>query len=739
MAASLPDRGELMETAPQAPVREGAYAWRPVRLSEAHALASLQTGEIKLRAPSGELLTLEYDRHEEHASGDWTWIGHVKGLPEALGQTLITFGPNAVFGEVRQADTSLPPLKLAMRNGSTWMGETSYDQLRRNPPKVPANDAIQAPAAFARSVRDGQVSNSNPTDLGADVGTLAGTAAAPPQGWTTAYPVVDVMFGYTAGYRDQIGSASAVVTRLNFLIDVMNAAFVTSKVPGRMRLVHAQYVTYHDKDIYVALEELAGINGRAVPASLKPLNGVLRDRYGADLVELMMGDFPNSNNACGLGYLPGTRGANPAINPSTDAALGFSAINRVCDGAVRHELGHNLGLNHDQITSAGSPSGPYPYSFGYKTTNPDGVGFHDVMAYGDPGQPVYNYYANPRIDIKGIPAGTGSTSDAARSLKNTLQYSAQYRATKVYDGNRVRNDINGDGKSDLMFHNYSAKVFSFWQMNSSTTQAAPPPKAAPANGKMVASGDFNGDRKTDLIWMTASRELWLWRSNGSGWDAYKLKTAGLTAATTVIGAADIDGDLKDEILLASTSSNTFTYWKLNFTTPVRGAIYHVSPGSRLVATGDFNADGKQDMIWMSSSRQLYMWWSNGGDLQHLNLAYATIGSRINAGWDVAGAADFNGDGKDDLLFGNATTDQAVYWTMNRNLVTAQSALIALGDGTSFGATGDFNSDGYADVVWRNGTKLYMWFSDGKVLPWQNRVLARPLPRDWVVRNGGVGG
>src|SRR5690606_20503038 len=117
---------------------------------------------------------------------------------------------------------------------------------------------------------------------------------------------------------------------------------------------------------------------------------------------------------------------------------------------------------------------------------------------------------------------------------------------------------------------------------------------------------------------------------------------------------------------------------------------------------------KQDPVWMSSSRQLYLWWSNGGDLGQLNFAYASIGDPIPPGYELLAAADVSGDGKSDLLFYNQSNGLFVYWVMNRNQVVRTGSK-TLGAGATFAATGDFNGDGYVDMVWRGGTALYMWF------------------------------
>ena len=119
-AAALPDHGELLAYPGQVSRRTGAYTWHRAAISEAHALAAIATGQLRLTTPDGRLLDLRYDRHVQHPSGDWTWIGHLAGHEGV--QTVLTIGADAVFGSIGQ-DIGLP-LRMTMRDGVTWLVET---------------------------------------------------------------------------------------------------------------------------------------------------------------------------------------------------------------------------------------------------------------------------------------------------------------------------------------------------------------------------------------------------------------------------------------------------------------------------------------------------------------------------------------------------------------------------------------------------------------------------------------
>ena len=62
--ASVPDRGELLAYEQgRSAKHSGAYTAYPVGISEAHALHAMQTGEMVVMAPHGELVRLKYESH----------------------------------------------------------------------------------------------------------------------------------------------------------------------------------------------------------------------------------------------------------------------------------------------------------------------------------------------------------------------------------------------------------------------------------------------------------------------------------------------------------------------------------------------------------------------------------------------------------------------------------------------------------------------------------------------------
>jgi hypothetical protein len=104
-----------------------------------------------------------------------------------------------------------------------------------------------------------------------------------------------------------------------------------------VRLVHSQQVDYVEgKDLGVDLDRLSGNQ----PGFLDEVPA-LRDKYKADIVHMIV---DGSLEACGLGWM-----TEPGYDDSADYA--FSVSERACavdNYSFAHEVGHNMGMNHDR-------------------------------------------------------------------------------------------------------------------------------------------------------------------------------------------------------------------------------------------------------------------------------------------------------------------------------------------------------------------------------------------------------
>jgi hypothetical protein len=148
------------------------------------------------------------------------------------------------------------------------------------------------------------------------------------------------------------------------------------------------------------------------------------------------------------------------------------------------------------------------------------------------------------------------------------------------------------------------------------------------------------------------------------------------------------------------------------------------PGWRVMAAGDFDADGHPDLVLQSDiMRQVLVWYVGGaeGNVLRGGNWLGDLGATGVPGWVVVGTGDFNNDGHPDVLWQNDTTRQVTIWYMGGiqgNVFLSWNWLGDLGavgvPGWVVAGTGDFNNDGHPDVLWQNDTtrQVTIWYMGG---------------------------
>lgn len=696
--APLHDRGSLFDyDRIRVPRRSGAHTWHAIELSETHALRSITTGMLLLTGPDGLPIRLRYERHVEHADGNWTWVGRDERGTSAL----VTFGEKAAFGAIPYHGTET--LRVTTAQGRAWLVETDRQKLT-------------ASAKHGRRMR--KPDYLVPPRIAGAGGAAAVEAAGHAGGSTPVTPVVDLLLGYTPGFAAMFGGSSQAVTRLNYLVEITNQIYVNSLVDAQVRLVQSLQVNYPDNNSNEeALEQLTGTDGTApdnvaIPSSLAPLRAA-RERSAADLVSLVRRFNYPENDGCGVAWLIG--GGQTEITRDYEL-FGYSVVSdtqgeqfpdgdRYClDATVTHELGHNMGAQHDIETARGENGtmepeeyGRFPYSFGFKIGNS-----FTVMAYGDQGQSFAWMFSNPDGTHCGSPCGIANEADNARGLRQTIPIIATFRTPVIRP---VRNDVGGDGRTDLLFHNASLRQMLYYVVDG-TVRSEGLFGGVGAGYSVGATGDVNADRKVDLVWTSAARDLYLWAGSGSGFTSIRI--GDYPAGWALVGAGDIDGDRRSDLLFHNPAIRQFSYRILRGASVVRSALIGgVGSGYTVAATGDVNADGKLDLIWTSAARDLYLWAGNGNAFTSIRIG------TYPAGWALVGAGDIDGDGRSDLIFHNAGTGQASYRIMRGTSVVRAASFSGPGSQYRIGSTGDFNGDGKLDLMWTGSSNdLILSMGDG---------------------------
>src|SRR6185312_5465884 len=91
----------------------------------------------------------------------------------------------------------------------------------------------------------------------------------------------------------------------------------------------------------------------------------------------------------------------------------------------------------------------------------------------------------------------------------------------------------------------------------------------------------------------------------------------------------------------------------------------------VLGVGDFNGDGRSDVLLRHNSGQVVEWQMNGSTIVG-NQAVATI----DASWHLVDIADHTGDGRADVLWRN-DTGQTVIWEMNGATIAANHTVATI--------------------------------------------------------------
>ncbi|MGO4551489.1 FG-GAP-like repeat-containing protein [Lysobacter sp. 2RAF19] len=132
---------------------------------------------------------------------------------------------------------------------------------------------------------------------------------------------------------------------------------------------------------------------------------------------------------------------------------------------------------------------------------------------------------------------------------------------------------------------------------------------------------------------------------------------------------------------------------LSNTIPVIASFYASLTPSARPPRSDFNGDGKADLLWHNATSGANVLWYD-------TMGVSTLGVAGTASpWVLAGIGDVDGDGQGDIVWRNNTTGSNVIWRSGRN--TTPRAMTAVAPGWNIAAVGDFDGDGHADVWWRH--------------------------------------
>ncbi|GAP96045.1 DUF4347 domain-containing protein [Leptolyngbya sp. NIES-2104] len=153
----------------------------------------------------------------------------------------------------------------------------------------------------------------------------------------------------------------------------------------------------------------------------------------------------------------------------------------------------------------------------------------------------------------------------------------------------------------------------------------------------------------------------------------------------------------------------------------------------IVGQGDFNGDGREDLVWRNRIRgDVAVWLMNGKDV----LDFAIVAPGIPSNWKIEGVQDLNNDGKADLVWREQIQGGVAIWLMDGKRVIDGSFVPSIPLNWSIVGVHDLNNDGKADLIWREKFQgdVAVWLMDGKDVI--DAGLVPGIPLNWSIEHIG---
>ena len=335
-----------------------------------------------------------------------------------------------------------------------------------------------------------------------------------------------------------------------------------------------------------------------------------------------------------------------------------------------------------------------------------------------------------RLSVVAAEPHDGACASARRAVVTTELWDA----VEEFPPEVIRQRVPGVSPAHLVVEQRSARSFC---------------KGAPARQHLRRLGDFDGDGRADALLRHADGH-WLYqpmdeRSARAGGAA----SLNDNPAVSVSGVGDFNGDGRDDVLMRRADGSWRAYLMDGRRSIPEGGGVALPSDGWVDGIGDFNGDGKDDVLLQHKDGRRHYYPMDGRTVLQGGEAFGLAhehwrqrhGETVAGGW-VAGLGDFNDDGRDDALFRRSDGTWHYYPFYGR--VGGETGLFAghgevrLPEDTAWAVAGvaDFNGDGKADVLLRHEDGRWRYYAmDGRAIV-EEAVPA--LPADPLVWLAGVG-
>ncbi len=413
-------------------------------------------------------------------------------------------------------------------------------------------------------------------------------------------------------------------------------------------------------------------------------------------------------------------------NPVQVAVLGTPDILTGIENVTGSSVGDNItGDDGNNVIAAGGGADLIMGAGGDDTI--DGGAGDDTAFYRGPRSAYSLNISGHQATVTDLGSGYSDGTDSLTDVEH-LRFSDQVLNLV---GPSAAADLTGDTGADILWRNTVNGDLYLWTSRLNAAPAPGHDFGlVELQWKAELTDDFNGDGKADILWRNLGNgDAYLWTSSANGLAAPGLDLGIVELQWSIQGAADFDGDRRADILWRN-GGNGDVYVFTSSATGVAAPGQDLGIGPlecRIEGTADFNGDGKADILWRDlSSGDVYLWKSSFNGLAAPGLELPGTGIHgndlgvVGLQWQVEQTDDFDGDGKADILWRNYGNGDVYLWTSSASVTGIARPGVDLGImGLNWviETAADFDNDGKADILWRdtNTGDVVVWTSAGHAI------------------------
>ena len=245
---------------------------------------------------------------------------------------------------------------------------------------------------------------------------------------------------------------------------------------------------------------------------------------------------------------------------------------------------------------------------------------------------------------------------------------------------RGTGDFFGDGKADAILLQGQDGSVALWDITNGAISNAGFAKLT--DGTLANPGaawqikgvaDFSGDGKSDIVLQNQDGSVAIWNMSGTTVASAGLVMSGTAVANPgpgwrVAGTGDFYGDGKSDVLLQN-QDGSVAIWEIGngetitqaglVQLPGGGGVAQPGPSQHIVGTGDFNADGKTDIVFRSDTGAVSTWELNGTTIVSAH-ALANPGLSWNSAGSGAMQFMYSGSAGETLTASAQVPDEFVF-------------------------------------------------------------------------------